>query len=539
MEPNMEFKESEQIFRKFSEHSLAGIYLLQEESFVYVNPKFTEIFGYTTQECVNTIHFSQLVHPDDRGFIKTQFQKRISGKIASDHYGFRGIKKNGETIHVELYGSYILYKGRPAAMGTVLDVTSRKQAEAINRALFSISNAVNTTRNLEDLYESIHGSLSSIMDVTNFFIALVDPAERVLRFPYYVDTMDNGFSPVIHLDSDDSLSGLVVSRRSPVLLKKEQLEMIADQKGLWGSMPLIWMGSPLMVKDEVIGVVATQSYLDPHLYGDKELEVLSMVSDQIAISIDRKRAQDEKAKAEQISVEHEKMALVGQVAGKIAHDFNNLLTVIMGNLELAIMDCKEDELKKSLEFIYKETIQGRILTKNLVAFARDQEPRQEFFRINEKIDMAVNLLKKDLEKIEVIKAYKPKVPELFADPGMIEHALVNLLQNAIHATGKKEHPRIIIRTDCTDKMICFEIEDNGCGIPKEKVEHIFMPSFTLKGHNDATGSYGPGIKGTGYGLSNTKKYIEQHDGNIAFQSVFGKGTKFTIQFPVIKKKVMP
>lgn len=78
---------------------------------------------------------------------------------------------------------------------------------------------------------------------------------------------------------------------------------------------------------------------------------------------------------------------------------------------------------------------------NAVNTTRDQEPKQEFFRINEKIDLAVSLLKKDLEKIEVTREYKPGVPELFADPGMIEHALINLLQNSIHATSKREDPR--------------------------------------------------------------------------------------------------
>ncbi|MBU1698356.1 MAG: GHKL domain-containing protein, partial [Proteobacteria bacterium] len=245
-----------------------------------------------------------------------------------------------------------------------------------------------------------------------------------------------------------------------------------------------------------------------------------------------KKAQEEKIKAQKSAGENEKLALVGQIAGKIAHDFNNMLTIIMGNIDLALMDCKDAAIKKTLELIYKETMRGKSLTKNLVAFARDQEPRQEFFRINEKIDLVINLLKKDLEEIELIREYKTGVPELLADPGMIEHALINLIQNSIHATSKIEHPRITIKTDCIDNMICFEIEDNGCGIPKEQMKNIFIPSFTLKGDKDGTGSYKTGIKGTGYGLSNVKKYIEQNNGNISMKSVFGTGTKFTISLPV-------
>jgi len=61
----------------------------------------------------------------------------------------------------------------------------------------------------------------------------------------------------------------------------------------------------------------------------------------------------------------------------------------------------------------------------LVAFAKDQEPKQEFFRINEKIDLVVNLMKKDLNAIELLKEEGPKVPELLADPGMIEQVRIN------------------------------------------------------------------------------------------------------------------
>ncbi|MBA3011652.1 MAG: hybrid sensor histidine kinase/response regulator, partial [Desulfobacula sp.] len=200
-------------------------------------------------------------------------------------------------------------------------------------------------------------------------------------------------------------------------------------------------------------------------------------------------------------------------------------------------DCKDDQTKKTLELIYEQTIRGKNLTKNLVAFAKDQEPKQEFFSIHEKIDIVTNLLQKDLEGIELIKENKPGVPDLLADPGMIEHALINLIQNSIHAISKVEHPKIIMRTYCFEDEICFEIEDNGCGIPKEYMESIFEPSFTLKGNKDVTGSYESNIRGTGYGMSNVKKYIELHMGTILSESKMGSGTKFTICLPVIKKEL--
>ena len=251
----------------------------------------------------------------------------------------------------------------------------------------------------------------------------------------------------------------------------------------------------------------------------------------------QKRAEKEKLKAERYAGEQEKQALVGQIAGKMAHDFNNILGVIMGNTELSLLDCKDEEMKETLELIYGQTLRGKNLTRNLVAFAKDQEPNQEFFSIAEKIDLVLSLLKKDLEGIELVKEDGPGVPDLLAESGMIEHALVNLIQNSIHALGLAEHPKIIIRTYCSDGNICFEIEDNGCGIPKEYLDDIYEPAFTLKGSQDVTGSYKPHIKGTGYGMANIKKYIEQHKGRIIVDSEFGSGAKFIIRLPVIEKEL--
>ena len=172
------------------------------------------------------------------------------------------------------------------------EIIERKQAEEINKALFSVSNAINTTQSLKDLFKSIHNSISGIIDVTNFYIAMVDIKKGTLKFPYHVDTSDDDFSPITNFDPDNSLTGLIVSKRKPILLKKNELEKLSSQNNIWGPVPLIWMGVPLLVKDEIIGVVAVQSYQDSNLYNEQDLQVLSGVSDQIAIAIDRKQAED-------------------------------------------------------------------------------------------------------------------------------------------------------------------------------------------------------------------------------------------------------
>ena len=254
---------------------------------------------------------------------------------------------------------------------------------------------------------------------------------------------------------------------------------------------------------------------------------------------DLKETETEKLQAQKTAIEHEKYALVGQIAGKMAHDFNNILAGVLGNAELALLDCPHEMTREALALIIEQANRGKNLTKDLVAFAKDQEPKQEYFQVKDKIDLVLNLMKKDLERSTIIRDDAQDLPDILADPGMIEHALVNLVQNSIQALSKTERPYMAVRTYGTEQRIGIEIEDNGCGIPQEYLDRIFEPAFTLKGSRDTKGSYVPGIKGTGYGMANVKKYIEQHKGSISVESQTGHGTQVTISLPIIHKELSP
>ncbi|WP_159441191.1 PAS domain S-box protein [Desulfopila aestuarii] len=177
------------------------------------------------------------------------------------------------------------------------DLASHR-AEKVNRVLYAIANAVNSTPDLDKLYQVIHQALSSIIDVTNSFIAIVNSEKKTLFFPYYVDTVDKDFSPITDFDTGNSLTGLVVLRREPLLLRSQQLQERAQQEGIWGPTPLIWMGVPLMIRNEVIGVIAVQSYTNPDMYTEDDLQLLSAVSNQIALAIDRKQSLDDLRESE-------------------------------------------------------------------------------------------------------------------------------------------------------------------------------------------------------------------------------------------------
>lgn len=122
-------QESESKFRDLSERSLVGVYLIQDWKVKYANPRMAEIVGFTVEELTGGMGPEDVVLPEDWPVVRENLRKRLEGEIESAHYGFRCIRKDGRMIDVEVYGSRTTYQGRPAVVGTLLDITERKRAE--------------------------------------------------------------------------------------------------------------------------------------------------------------------------------------------------------------------------------------------------------------------------------------------------------------------------------------------------------------------------------------------------------------------------
>lgn len=124
-----EARQLERLFKDLTEKSLVGIYLIQDGVFKYVNPRLAEIFGYSVEEIVDKLGPSDLTYPEDRHIVKENIRKRIEGKVKSIHYVFRGLRKDGKFIWVKAYGSLTIYEGRPAIIGTLVDITEETERD--------------------------------------------------------------------------------------------------------------------------------------------------------------------------------------------------------------------------------------------------------------------------------------------------------------------------------------------------------------------------------------------------------------------------
>ena len=502
---NAELQESRKQYRNLIEDTPDLVTRVDTAGcFLFVNHTAQAIYGLEPEECIGRLAFD-FIHPEDRGITEAAFRKWLESSGEAFEHENRQVGIDGRE-HYMAWSIRAEHDESGAVRGfacTARNITERNlSATALQTKTALLEAQTNAT---------IDGIL--VVD---------ENQKRVLSNQRIIELFAVPYT-ILNDDDDTALLKHVVSltKNPDQFLEKvfylyDHIDEISrDEIEFKNGMILDRYSAPVLGKDG-------KNYGRIWTFRD---------------ITEQKQAEAEKLAAQKIADEHGKQALIGQIAGKMAHDFNNILGIIMGNTELAIIDCPHTETRKTLELVFEQTIRGKNLTKNLIAFAKDQEPKQEFFRISEKVDLVLNLMRKDLEGIELRKEEGPGVPELLADPGMIEHALVNLIQNSIHALSMVEYPRITVRTYSHDNHICFEILDNGCGISQDNLEHIYEPSFTLKGSRDVTGSYKTGIKGTGYGMSNVKKYIEQHKGSISVESEPGSGTKFTISLPIIEKEL--
>ena len=120
-------------FRSLVEQSLVGVYLIQDNRFVYVNPRLAEIFGYPAADIIDKLTVSDLVAASDRPLVSENLGRRLTGEITGLNYSFRGLHAYGWPLQLEVFGSRIDHLGRPAIIGTLLDVTDRHEAEAALR----------------------------------------------------------------------------------------------------------------------------------------------------------------------------------------------------------------------------------------------------------------------------------------------------------------------------------------------------------------------------------------------------------------------
>ena len=240
--------------------------------FVFVSAASKRIFGYSPEEMIGRPMIDFVFHEDRARTLQA------AGEVAAGHplphFENRYVRKDGQIVHVMWSARWS--EADQVRVGVARDVTERKRADAMQAALYAISDAAHWAEDLVALFQQTHQIIGGLLPAASFFVALYDVKKDDLSFPYHVD--ENDRVPAPQKPDSAALSAEVVRTGQVLLLSPAT-----------GADSSAWLGGPINAKKGVIGALAVQSRGAEVRYTPKDVELLQFVSTQIAPVIERKQ----------------------------------------------------------------------------------------------------------------------------------------------------------------------------------------------------------------------------------------------------------
>ena len=546
--------DSEKRFRSLFETSAEGIAIMSTV-FEECNEQLCIFFGCSKEEIVGRPpwEFSPDVQPDGRDSQESALEK-INDALNGipQHFYWQNMRKDKTVIDSEVSLKLFRLEGKNLIQASIRDITERKRFEKVQSALYKISEAVNTTEDMQTLYATIHEVIKSLMPASNFYIALYDEEEDLISFPYFVDEYDN---PPETRKPGRGLTEYVLRSGLDMIVTGEQ-DLALREKGevdLVGEPSAVWVGVSLKHEGKVRGVMAVQDYHNQNAYGETEKQILIFVSEQIALAIERKRTSEElinynrqlqiskdllEERARELArlnaqlAESEKTlkelnASKDKLFSIIAHDLKSPFQPLIGLSEILSEDYKslsEEDRDNFIREMHK-TIKNQFkLVENLLDWSRIQTGRMEYspekINLSECIDSNIDVLNANAGNKNIILSNTvTNNIYVIADLSMLNSVLQNLITNAI----KFSYPDsvVTISANVKGKMIEITVADKGVGITETDLEKIFRIDIQHTTVGTAQ------EKGTGLGLIICKELVEKNGGNIWAESGNPSGAKFT------------
>src|SRR5881396_2452491 len=277
------------------ESTADGILVVDDEGrIVSHNRRFEEMWRLSAQQIAASDSPALIAHVQDQLVNPDAFVAGIRQRYAdpeSDSFDILNFK-DGRIL--ERYSLPLRVDGHVVGrVWSFRDVTARRRAECVQEAVYRISHTAHMVDNLQELLGAIHEIVGELMPAKNFYVSLYDAEHDRLEFPYFVDEYDTA-RDIPPRKLRKGLTEYVLRTGRPLLATPEVYEdlVAAGEAELIGTPSIDWLDVPLKVKDRTIGVVVTQTYSQGVRYGESERDILTFVSSQMAMAIERKRVED-------------------------------------------------------------------------------------------------------------------------------------------------------------------------------------------------------------------------------------------------------
>ncbi len=291
--------DGEENYRRLFEQVPDGVYQATPSGKILLaNRALIEMLGYESLEELQGLDLARDLYADPR--VRSAWMEQIERQDELRDLELTLVCKDGREI-VVLDSAVVVRDAGGKALyyqGTLTDITDRKRAEEAQSVLLAIFRAAIGSSDLHELLATTQKELARLIDTSNFYVALYDEQTRQYSFPFHVDKYEPSDLPSQEMPK--SLTDYVRRTGSPLLVDEQIHDRLArrGEVTLVGVASPIWLGVPLKTGDEVIGVVAVQSYEERALYSQQDLEILTFVADNIAQVVQRKKAEEELRKSE-------------------------------------------------------------------------------------------------------------------------------------------------------------------------------------------------------------------------------------------------
>jgi NO-binding membrane sensor protein with MHYT domain/signal transduction histidine kinase len=479
--------------------------------------------------------FYQRIHPDDRGPTVGDLERAMrAGTNAEAH--FRVVLPEGTTRY--MYGiGHPLVKPRGDTgefIGTVMDVTERKRAEALrdgeSRILEMIARDAPLMEILEKLVRVVEAQFAGLL----CSVLLLDEDGQHAR---------HGAAPSLPKPYNDAIDGLSIGPKAGscgTAMYRRELVVVSDilHDPLWEEYREVakpygfracWSTPILAHSGKALGSFAMY-YREPRSPSQAETRALEMATHLAGIAIERKLAREERERLRQAQAElaHiNRVTTMGELTASLAHEVNQPIAAAVTDANTCLRWLRRDhpdleEAREAASRMAKDATRAADIISRIRLLFKNANPQRELVDVNEIVREMVDLLRSEATRYSVsVRTELPDLPQVSADRVQLQQVLMNLIINAIDAMKDVDGTRdLIIRSrQAENGQVLLSVGDTGVGLPQDKADQIFNAFFTTK------------RDGTGMGLRISRSIIESHGGRLWSVDNSPRGAVFHLTLP--------